>query len=103
MYEEFEKFRLWAKRQCSRKNLAIQTDNTLEFKRFSIRLVELGIIQRFSIPYNHQQMGMVERRHCHLIDTAITLICHAGLPDEFWDFTVFTTCFLYNRNLTQLL
>lgn len=31
------------------------------------------------------------------------MIWHAGLPSTFWDFVVFTTGYLYNRNPTQIM
>lgn len=48
-------------------------------------------------------MGHVERRHRHLIDTAIAMINHAGLLSSMWDFRVLTACYMYNQNTTPLL
>jgi len=59
----FDKFRVWAERQCGRKLLAVQTDNAREFQKLGKKLAELGISHRMSAPYSHQQMGFVEWRH----------------------------------------
>lgn len=99
----FENFRSWAERQCNRKILAIQIDNTKEYLKLGKCLAQLGISHRISAPYSHQQMGSVEQRHRHLIDTTITMFRHANLPNKFWDFAVLTTGYLYNHNPTPLL
>jgi len=84
--------------QCGHPIKQLQTDNTLEFKKLSKHLSTLGIQHRFSVPYSHQQMGSVERRHRHIIDIVVTLLDFCSLPDKFWSFAVLTTGFLYNLN-----
>lgn len=103
VYKAFKQFYSWAERQSGRKLCALQKDNTLEFQKLGHRLSELGIDHRMSAPYSHQQMGHVERRHMHLIDTALSLINHTKLPKSMWDFVVNKSCYLYNRNPTPLL
>lgn len=46
-------------------------------------LEQSGICHRRSCPHVHQQMGVVERRHRHIMDSAITLLQQAGLQ---WSF-----------------
>lgn len=103
LYKVFEELYRWAERQLGRKLRAIQTDNALEFRKLGRRMSEPGIDHQMSTPYSHQQMGHVERRHRHLIDTTIFLINHANFPPSLWDFSVLIVCYLYNRNLTPLL
>lgn len=62
----------------------------------------MGIAHQRSAPYSHQQMGLVERRHRHLIYTTVTMLKHASLSNAFWDYGVLTT-YLYNQNPTPLL
>lgn len=99
----FDEFYRWAEQQSRTKLLALQTNNALEFRKIGQRLAELGINQRMSAPYSHQQMGHVKRRHRHLIDTTIMMINHAKLPPSMWDFRVLVACYLYNRNPTPIL
>jgi len=96
--EVFEKFKAWAELQCNEKIKHLQSDNALEFKKLSKTLDKYGINHRLSCPYSHQQMGTVERRHRHIVDTAIALLKKAQLPSKFWDFAVLTVVYLYNRN-----
>lgn len=79
----------------------VQTNNAKEFLKLGKKLAELGIAHRVAAPYSHQQMGLVEWRHRHLIDTTVTMLCHAHLTNDFWD--VLTACYLYNRNPSPLL
>ncbi|CAL1380332.1 unnamed protein product [Linum trigynum] len=44
-----------------------------------------------------QQNGVVERKHRHLLDTALVLLFHAGLPSRFWGECVLTAAYLKNR------
>lgn len=63
----------------------------------------LGITHHLSYPYSHQQMGAVERRHCHLVDTAITMLNFTSLPNNYWDYAILAACFLYNQNSSSSL
>lgn len=103
IYKVFENFQSWAERHSGRKILAVQTDNALEFCKLGRCLTELGIVHRHSVPYSHQQMGHVERRHRHIVDTSIALLHHAKLLPSMSEFRVTTACYLYNRNPTPIL
>lgn len=62
---------------------ALQSDNGGEFIELSNFLKHSGIIHRRSCPAAHQQMGVVERRHRHIVDSGLALLNHAGLPLSF--------------------
>ena len=59
-----------------------------QFQRF---LADKGISHRKSYPYTPEQNGMVEHKHRHLIEIAITLLQHAELLFSFWTYTIHTT------------
>ena len=40
---------------------------------------------------------MVERKHRHIIDLGLTLLHHASLPLQFWDYAFTTSVYLINR------
>lgn len=48
-------------------------------------------------------MGSVECQHRHLVDTVVSMLQHASMPDKFWDLAVMAAGFLYNRNPSVLL
>lgn len=99
--EMFGKFQVWEERQCGTQIKQVQSDNGLEFKKLAKNLERLGIGCRFSAPY--QQMGFVERRHRHLVDTALTMLQHAEIPVTYWDYAVLTATHAYNRSPTRTL
>lgn len=101
--EVFDKFKCCAELQCEVKVKILQTDNTLEFKKLTSSLTARGVKHRLSIPYSHQKMNYVERRHRHVVDTTITLLNHTSIPKEFWDYATLVSCYLYNRNPSQTL
>ena len=45
----------------------------------------------------HQQNGVVERKHCHVVETGLTILYHAKIPLQFWDDAFQTACYLINR------
>lgn len=103
VYAIFDKFYRWAERHSGKRILAIQTDNACEFWKLGHQLAKLGIQHQLSVPYSHQQMGHVEHRHRHIIDTNITMLNHAGLPSSMWDFGIVAASYIYNRNPTSVL
>jgi hypothetical protein len=46
---------------------------------------------------------VVERKHIHIVDLGLTLLCHASLPLKFWDYAFLTAVYLINRFLTASL
>ena len=56
-----------------------------------------GIAHRPSYPHHHKQNGFVERKHCHIVDTSLTLLATASMSHKYWDEAFTTTCFLINR------
>lgn len=99
----FEKFRRNVELQTGYKLKKSQPDNALEFKMMTkFFLSNLNIEHRLSIPYSHQKMRIVECRHRHLVDIAVTMLNQASLPKQFWYYAMLMTCFLYNRNPSQV-
>lgn len=45
----------------------------------------------------------MERRHRHIIDTALSMLKQAGLPTLYWDYVVQAATYIYNQNPTSLL
>lgn len=84
----FKQFRELVKVQFQANILAVQTDcggGGSEFRPFTRFLSELGIIHRVICPDTHHQNGSVERKHCHILQTGLTLMAQ-----------VLGTCFSYS-------
>lgn len=88
----FIQFKRNVEKLCNQQMKALQTDNIGEFLSLKSVLAEHRIAHRRSCPYTHQQMGMVEHRHRHIVDLGISLLTHAKMPLHFWYYA-----FLYNR------
>ena len=78
-----------------------QSDWGGEFQALTKHLKEQGISRRISCPHTPAQNGTVERKHHHIIETALSLLHQSSLPHHFWDEAVCTTVYLINRLPTQ--
>jgi histone deacetylase 1/2 len=56
-----------------------------------------------SCPHTHQQNGVAERKHRHIVETGLTLLAHDSVPFCYWSDAFTTACFLINRLPTRLL
>jgi hypothetical protein len=57
----------------------------------------MGISYRFSCSHTHHQMGSVERKHRHIVETCLTILATSSAPISFWDSAFETTVYLINR------
>lgn len=73
----------------------VQIDNVVDFLSLHSCIDSLGIVHRHSCPYAHHQMGKIDRQHCYLIDSTLTMMNYARLPTLFWDCVVMTAMFIY--------
>lgn len=65
---------------------------------------DCGIIHQTSCPRSSQQNGVVEQKHCHLLDVAHTLLFHdMQVPKHFWGDVVLTACHLINHMPSNIL
>ena len=93
----------WVKTQFNRDIKILRSDNGGEFTSLRSFLDERGTIFQHTCAYTPQQNGVVERKHCHLLNVARALRFQANLPLQFWGESVQTSCYLINRLPTPLL
>ncbi|KAL5763324.1 hypothetical protein ACOSP7_019588 [Xanthoceras sorbifolium] len=60
-------------------------------------------LQLVLFPHTHQQNGIFERKHRHIIEMALTLLAYGGMPLKFWYDACCTIIFLINNLPTPLL
>ncbi|GJY75602.1 retrovirus-related pol polyprotein from transposon TNT 1-94 [Tanacetum coccineum] len=78
-------------------NKNVQTDWGGEFRNLALFFSSLGIIHRRSCLHTSEQNGFVERRNRHVVETGITLLAQACVPQRFWHYAFDTTIYLINR------
>jgi hypothetical protein len=93
----FIEFQTHVERLLNKKILTIQSNWGGEYKRLHTHLTTLGIQHRVSYPHTHQQNGVVEHKHRHLIETGLALLAHSHLPLNFLGEAFITARYLINR------
>jgi hypothetical protein len=79
------------------KILSVQSDWGGEYQKLHRYFQNTGITHRLSCPHTHQQNGAIERKHRHLVETALALLAQACVPLRFWDDAILMACSLINR------
>lgn len=77
----------------------LRTDGGGEFssKNLAEFLHLKGILHQRSCPHTLEQNGVVERKHRHLVETALTLLAQSALPKSLWVEAFHTALHLINR------
>lgn len=79
------------------------SDNGGEYLKLASHLSSCGISHLTSLPYTPEHNGYAERRHRHIVETALSLLSHANMQLKFWTFVVTTSTYLINRLPTNTL
>ena len=66
--EVFKLFKSQVELQFNHKLKVLQTDWVGEFRPFTNLLSQLGVIHRHPCPHSHEQNGLVERKHRHVVE-----------------------------------
>jgi histone deacetylase 1/2 len=97
VFEKFHDFQVMVEKQFGRKILTMQTDWGGEYQKLHNFFTKSGIVHHVSCPHAHQQNGVVERKHRHIVEIGLSLLAHASMPLKFWDEAFATAVFLINR------
>jgi hypothetical protein len=93
----FLRFKQLVETYFTTKIVSVQSDNGGEFSPLKTSLTSMGISYRLSCPHTHHQMGTVERKHRHIVETGLSLLATASIPLTFWDSAFETATYLINR------
>ncbi|GJR86798.1 nucleotide-binding alpha-beta plait domain-containing protein [Tanacetum coccineum] len=96
VYSTFKSFVQMVERQFTTKLKNVQTDYGGGFRNLASFFSSLGIIHRRSCPHTSEQNGFVERRNRHVVETGLTLLAQACVPQRFWDYAFDTAIHLLN-------
>ncbi|GJY39587.1 retrovirus-related pol polyprotein from transposon TNT 1-94 [Tanacetum coccineum] len=75
----------------------VQTDWGGEFRNLASFFSSLGIIHRRSYPHTSEKNGFVKRRNRHVVETGLTLLAQACVPQCFLHYAFDTAVYLINR------
>lgn len=75
----------------------LYSDNGGEFIALRSYLSQNGIEHLTSPPHTPEHNGISERKHRHIVETALTLLSRAGMSKRYWTYAVNTAVYLINR------
>ena len=73
------------------------SDNGGEFLAFHPFLAHHDISHLTIPPHTPEHNGLFERRHCHIVETGLTILHHASLYISYWPHAFATTTYLINH------
>ncbi|RZA01203.1 MAG: transposase [Sphingobacteriaceae bacterium] len=82
--------------QLNHKIKRVQSDWGGEYQALSSFFTTLGIEHLVSCPHTPEKNGVAERKHRHIIETGLTLLAQANMPQKFWDDAFFSGTYLIN-------
>lgn len=73
-----------------------------KFKKLTEYFSKLGIVHHISCPHTHEENGIVEQRHRHIVDSSLSLLAHSGVTKRYWHFAFDGVVSLINRMTSKL-
>ncbi|KAA0046572.1 Beta-galactosidase [Cucumis melo var. makuwa] len=83
--------------------IPILPGSTLSQINLSEFLASKGIVHQTSCAYTPQQNGVAERKNCHLVEVARSLMLSTSLPSFLWGDVILTATYLVNRMPSRIL
>jgi transposase InsO family protein len=90
---KFQEFKAQVEKLIGRKIKVLRSDNGGEYtsKDFNKFCIEAGIKREYTIPYNPQQKGALERKNKTIIKATKEMIHDQSLPITLWEKACMTT------------
>ena len=103
--DKFKEFEVTTTNAAGRAIGTLRTDNGGEYlsSAFQNYLKEKGIRHELTVPHCPQQNGVSERMNRTLVESARSMIAHAGLSNIFWAEAISTASYVRNRLPTTAL
>lgn len=99
----FTKFKALVEKKFDKSIKTLYSNNGGEFHKLAPFLSQHSIAHLTSPPHTPEHNGLAERRHLHIVETALSLLSHASMPLTYWLFAVLTTTYLINHMPTPTL
>ncbi|KAK1260381.1 hypothetical protein QJS04_geneDACA002146 [Acorus gramineus] len=100
----YKSFATMVETQFSKRIKVFRSDCGGEYcsRAFRDFLSSQGTLPQLSTPYAHQQNGVAERKHRHILETTRSLLLSASVPVQFWGEAVLTSVYLINRTPSSI-
>ena len=99
----FQEFQQMVERKFERKIKTVQSDWGGEYEKLHSFFRRIGIIHHVSCPHAHQQNGIAERKHRHIVEVGLALLANAGMPQKYWGHAFLTAAHLINMLPSKIL
>jgi len=103
VFSKFREFQSLVERLFNRKIITMQTDWGGEYQKLHPFFAQVGITHHISCPHTHQQNGVAERKHRHIVEVGLALLAHAFMPLKFWGDAFISATYLINRIPSKVL
>ena len=96
LFSIFQKFHAEVRTQFNTSIRILRSDNAKEYLSgpFSSFMSSHGILHQSSCTYTPQHNGVAERKNCHLVETAHTLLLYHKVPQCFGG--CYLSCLLFD-------
>ncbi|KAG7552793.1 Integrase catalytic core [Arabidopsis thaliana x Arabidopsis arenosa] len=99
----FPLFQALVENRFESKITTLYSDNGGEFIGLRQYLSSKGISHLTTPPHTPEHNGIAERKHRHIVETGLTLLHHAGIPQSYWSYSFQAAVYLINRLTTPTL
>ena len=99
----FPVFKMLVENRFKSKVTTVYSDNGGEYVGLRSYLAQHGIAHHTSPPHTPEHNGVSERKHMHIMETGLTLLQHAGIPNTYWSYSFAAAVYLINRMTTPVL
>src|SRR3954464_6736764 len=98
LFQIYTKFTNMIQTQFQRRIKVFRSDGAKEYLSSSMQnlLKSHGTIHQQSCPHTHQQNGVAERKHRHMLDVTRSLLQTSFAPKSYWAEAVLTAALLIN-------
>ena len=99
VFDKFKEFEATTTNEVGKAIGTLRTDNGGEYlsTEFQNYLKVKGIRHELTVPHSPQQNGVAERMNRTLVESASSMIAHAGVSNIFWAEAISTAAYVRNR------
>ena len=103
MFDKFKELETFTTSSSGQRIKRLQTDNGGEYvsKEFESYLKSRKIFRELTVQHSPEQNGVAERMNRTLVESAGSMLSHAGLPKSFWAEAISTAAYIRNRMPTE--